>query len=278
MGRTTRIVVALLSLVIGLGALVAAPAEADHPRHAHSPSPAPTTGRARRPRPTHAGRDRARHLRGQPEPAPAADLVGPLRRLLRLRARLRQPGHRTDRELRRAAEDVRRPGARRHRCREGLDGRALAGRDDAALLHQVPRGSEQGRRPRRAGAVQPRHLQPAAADARASATCARRACSRRPARPSCGASTPATRPPARSATPTSSRATTRWCCPYTSGFLAGPNTTNVRLQAKCRLDLADHLLIPTDGPAIRLALNALGRTGPASPTYAPRACPETRSD
>ena len=81
-------------------------------------------------------------------------------------------GHRADRGVRRAAEGVRRPGAGRHRRGEGVDGRALPGRDDAALLHQVPRGSEQGRRPRRAGAVQPRHLQPAAAHARAWATCA----------------------------------------------------------------------------------------------------------
>ena len=61
--------------------------------------------------------------------------------------------------------------------------------------------------------------------------------------------------------------------PYTSGYLTGPNTTNIRLQDKCRFDLADHLLIPTDGPAIRLALNALGRDGPASPAYQPSCLP-----
>ncbi len=61
--------------------------------------------------------------------------------------------------------------------------------------------------------------------------------------------------------------------PYTSGYLAGPNTTNIRLQSKCPLDLADHLLIPTDGPAIRLVLNALGRTGPADPAYQPSCLP-----
>jgi triacylglycerol lipase len=61
--------------------------------------------------------------------------------------------------------------------------------------------------------------------------------------------------------------------PHTSGFLAGPNTTNVRLQDKCRFDLADHLLIPSDGPAIRLALNALGRVGPANPAYQPSCLP-----
>ena len=61
--------------------------------------------------------------------------------------------------------------------------------------------------------------------------------------------------------------------PYTSGYLSGPNTTNVKLQDKCRLDLAGHLLIPLDGPAIRLVLNALGRRGPASPTFRPSCLP-----
>ena len=61
--------------------------------------------------------------------------------------------------------------------------------------------------------------------------------------------------------------------PHTSGFLTGPNTTNIRLQDKCRFDLADHLLIPSDGPAIRLTLNALGRVGPASPSYQPSCLP-----
>ena len=61
--------------------------------------------------------------------------------------------------------------------------------------------------------------------------------------------------------------------PYTSGYLTGDNTTNITLQAKCRADLADHLLIPMDGPAIRLALNALGRSGPADPAYQPVCLP-----
>jgi triacylglycerol esterase/lipase EstA (alpha/beta hydrolase family) len=61
--------------------------------------------------------------------------------------------------------------------------------------------------------------------------------------------------------------------PYTSGFLAGPNTTNIRLQDRCPFDLVDHLLIPSDGPAIRLALNALGRSGPADPSYRPSCLP-----
>ena len=61
--------------------------------------------------------------------------------------------------------------------------------------------------------------------------------------------------------------------PYTSGYLTGDNTTNVKIQAKCPFDLAGHLLIPLDGPAIRLVLNALGRSGPASSTYRPSCLP-----
>jgi triacylglycerol esterase/lipase EstA (alpha/beta hydrolase family) len=61
--------------------------------------------------------------------------------------------------------------------------------------------------------------------------------------------------------------------PFTSGYLSGARTTNLRLQSKCPLDLSGHLLIPMDGPAIRLTLNALGRPGPASPSYRPSCLP-----
>ena len=61
--------------------------------------------------------------------------------------------------------------------------------------------------------------------------------------------------------------------PYTSGYLTGDNTTNIELQAKCRFDLAGHVLIPMDGPAIRLVLDALGRAGPADPAYQPSCVP-----
>ena len=61
--------------------------------------------------------------------------------------------------------------------------------------------------------------------------------------------------------------------PYTSGYLSGPRTTNLTLQDKCRLDTAEHLRIPTDGPAIRIVLNALGRSGPAAPAYQPSCLP-----
>ena len=57
--------------------------------------------------------------------------------------------------------------------------------------------------------------------------------------------------------------------PYTSGFLAGPRTTNVRLQDKCRFDLADHLLIPMSRAAIGWTLDALTHAGPADPSFRP---------
>ncbi len=61
--------------------------------------------------------------------------------------------------------------------------------------------------------------------------------------------------------------------PYTSGYLTGANTTNVRIQDRCRFDVSGHLLLPSDGPAIRLVLNALGRRGPADPAYRPSCWP-----
>lgn len=62
--------------------------------------------------------------------------------------------------------------------------------------------------------------------------------------------------------------------PYTSGYLrGGNNVTNIKLQSKCRFDLAGHLLITMDGPAIRVVLNALGRQGPARAGYRPSCLP-----
>ncbi len=61
--------------------------------------------------------------------------------------------------------------------------------------------------------------------------------------------------------------------PYTSGYLRGARTTNVRLQSRCRFHLAGHLLLPSDGTAIRIVLNALGRPGPADPAYRPSCRP-----
>ncbi len=61
--------------------------------------------------------------------------------------------------------------------------------------------------------------------------------------------------------------------PATSGYLSGPRTTNIRLQSVCPAALVGHVLLPTNGPAIRLVLDALGRQGPASPAYRPSCLP-----
>ena len=95
---TSRIVVALVALAAG----VLAP-----PRPEASPRTDARDGRRQRlvvqadQGPPVTGGDRARHLRGQQEPARPALLADARRRLLRLRARLRQPGHRADRATRR---------------------------------------------------------------------------------------------------------------------------------------------------------------------------------
>ena len=57
--------------------------------------------------------------------------------------------------------------------------------------------------------------------------------------------------------------------PYTSGYLSGPNTTNVRLQDACPTNKADHVGAPKNVVVIRWALNALSTSGPANPAYRP---------
>ena len=61
--------------------------------------------------------------------------------------------------------------------------------------------------------------------------------------------------------------------PHTSGYLAGPRSTNVRLQDKCPRDRSGHLRVPENGPVIRLVLDALNRRGPARPAYRPSCLP-----
>jgi len=51
--------------------------------------------------------------------------------------------------------------------------------------------------------------------------------------------------------------------PYTSAFLAGPEVTNITLQDQCPLDLADHLAMPYDSPALQDVVNALGADSPS---------------
>ena len=60
--------------------------------------------------------------------------------------------------------------------------------------------------------------------------------------------------------------------PYRSQYLTGPaeQVTNITLQAKCRLDLTDHVFIIYDPAALHWVGHALLRDGPASPTFRPR--------
>lgn len=51
--------------------------------------------------------------------------------------------------------------------------------------------------------------------------------------------------------------------PYTSAFLAGPDTTNVTIQQSCPSDLAEHVFIPMSHTAIAWVLDALTHDGPA---------------
>jgi triacylglycerol esterase/lipase EstA (alpha/beta hydrolase family) len=51
--------------------------------------------------------------------------------------------------------------------------------------------------------------------------------------------------------------------PYASAFLTGPDVTNITLQDQCPLDLADHLAMPYDGPALQDVVNALGADSPS---------------
>ena len=59
--------------------------------------------------------------------------------------------------------------------------------------------------------------------------------------------------------------------PYTSGFLAadGNAVTNITLQDTCPNDTSEHLRTPYDPAAIQITLNALGRSGPADPSFQP---------
>ena len=61
--------------------------------------------------------------------------------------------------------------------------------------------------------------------------------------------------------------------PYTSAFLAGPRTTNVRLQEACPLDSVEHVSIIYDPVALQWIENALGRRGPADPSFKPTCVP-----
>jgi triacylglycerol lipase len=59
--------------------------------------------------------------------------------------------------------------------------------------------------------------------------------------------------------------------PYTSAFLSGPRSrvTNVTIQGACPSDFVSHLGLPTDPVALQWIENALGRKGPADPSFSP---------
>lgn len=60
--------------------------------------------------------------------------------------------------------------------------------------------------------------------------------------------------------------------PYRSQALSGTSSqvTNIVVQNKCPLDLSEHLTIPDDPVTMQWVLNALGRSGPANPSFKPR--------
>jgi triacylglycerol lipase len=60
--------------------------------------------------------------------------------------------------------------------------------------------------------------------------------------------------------------------PYTSQALSGPadRVTNVVVQNRCPLDLAEHVTLQDDPVAAQWVMNALGRSGPADPSFKPR--------
>ena len=159
------------------------------------------------------------------------------------------------------------------RREQGGPGGALAGRDDAAVLHEEHGRQLEGRRPRRAVALQPRHDQPLATPL--GGPCP--ACAQQAAGSSfitqlnSGDETPGTADYTNIVTRYDEVVT-----PYTSDFLAsdGNAVTNVLLQDKCPNDTSEHLRTPYDPPAIQITLNALGRSGPADPAYQP-ACTTT---
>ncbi len=58
--------------------------------------------------------------------------------------------------------------------------------------------------------------------------------------------------------------------PYTSGYLSGPSTTNIRLQDDCPADTATHSQMPLDPAVIRIVGTALATSGPVPASYRPK--------
>jgi triacylglycerol lipase len=59
--------------------------------------------------------------------------------------------------------------------------------------------------------------------------------------------------------------------PFGSQALSGPasQVTNIVLQNRCPFDISEHLTIPDDPVTLHWVLNALGRPGPANPSFRP---------
>jgi len=59
--------------------------------------------------------------------------------------------------------------------------------------------------------------------------------------------------------------------PTTSGYLApAPNVSNIRIQDSCPGDQTNHVYLPLDPVVIRIAVDALAHSGPASAAYRPK--------
>ena len=169
---------------------------------------------------------------------------------------------------------LRRQSPRRDRRRRGRHGRPLAGRDDAALLPEVPRRRGQGPHPRRPLALQPRHHPRRALHPRRLLP-RREPVHRRPL--------PGLRSSRRAGSAFLTELNsggdtvpgveytviqTRYdqvVTPYTSAFLSGSNVNNVLLQNQCILDLGDHLSMPYDHIADADVLTALDPLHPRAP-------------
>ena len=152
---------------------------------------------------------------------------------------------------------------------QGRPRRALAGRDDAQLLPEVPRRRVQGERVRRAGAEQPRH------DARR----ADELLDNFPFAPGLNEFLECIGAPALSEQEVGSAfekhlfeggdtvAGPRYVVietthdevvtPYTNAFLSGSNVTNITVQNQCPSDPVEHIGMFEDSPALQNVLNQL---------------------
>ena len=172
---------------------------------------------------------------------------------------------------------LRRQGPRRHRREQGRPRRSLAGRHDAALLHQEPRWRREGEHAGRSRPVQSRHharravhpgellprLEP---DARRLPACQEQeAGSTFITNLNAGGETN----PGVNYTVIES-ANDEVVTPYTSAFLApGPNVTNILLQSQCPLDQGEHLSMPYDHIADADVLTALDPAHQVKPACTP---------